>query len=197
MRSPFYIGRLMAGKRKAVDVSNTKVREDIASQLVESADGSHEDSKTYMYNPGRFTWEVTIQGIICIVLAIMSIILIVRWNWPAGLMVVVCLVSLYGAFKTFISKSYSSSVTITSKSISFSCYGSTVTYQLADLNDMRVREYPADLRMYVRMDGDTFLQGRYWIRGRWFNDGEELFKRICDLELKINPDSLKAQARRS
>ena len=121
----------------------------------------------------------------------------VRWNWPIGLMVVVCLVSLYGAFKTFISKSYSSSVTITSKSISFSCYGSTVTYQLADLNDMRVREYPADLRMYVRMDGDTFLQGRYWIRGRWFNDGEELFKRICDLELKINPDSLKAQARRS
>ena len=137
MRSPFYIGRLMAGKRKAVDVSNTKVREDIASQLVESADGSHEDSKTYMYNPGRFTWEVTIQGIICIVLAVMSIILMVRWNWPIGLMVVVCLVSLYGAFKTFISKSYSSSVTITSKSISFSCYGSTVTYQLADLNDIR------------------------------------------------------------
>ena len=68
---------------------------------------------------------------------------------------------------------------------------------MADLNDMRVREYPADLRMYVRMDGDTFLQGRYWIRGRWFSDGEELFKRICDLELKINPDSLKAQARRS
>ena len=51
MRSPFYIVRLMAGKRKAVDVSNTKVRENIASQLVESADGSYEDSKTYMYNP--------------------------------------------------------------------------------------------------------------------------------------------------
>lgn len=186
----------MASKREVIDSPTTKAAKNAANQLAEDTDGNRENSKTYLYDPGHFTWEVTVQGIICIVLAVMSIVLMVTQNWPAGLMVVVCVVSFYGAIKTFVSKSYPSGVTLTNESISFSCYGATTTYQLADVHAMRVREYPADLRMYVRMDNDTFLRGRYWIRGRWFSDGEELFKRICELELKVNPDSLKAQARR-
>ena len=50
--------------------------------------------------------------------------------------------------------------------------------------------------MYVRMDNDGFLRGRYWVHAQWFSDGEELFSRVCELEDRLNPNTLKARARR-
>ena len=50
--------------------------------------------------------------------------------------------------------------------------------------------------MYIRINDSSLFKGRYWLQTRVMTDGRELFQRICDLEFRIHPDTLKARARR-
>ena len=140
-------------------------------------------------------WEVVGQGVICIAIAVACAAFAVRGVVP-GLMAVLVVVATYGAFKTFVSKAYPRTITISEECISFESLGRTDSYRLKDVHDIRVREYPSELRMYVRMDNDGFLRGRYWVHAQWFSDGEELFSRVCELEDRLNPNTLKARVRR-
>lgn len=152
--------------------------------------------KTYTYREGKFRWDVTGQGLICVALIVWAIwAIVVGYLRPLAYIVIV--VAAYGAWKTFISLSYVHSVKLTSDTISFECYGKTRSYQLKDVHNLRLREFPATYKLYVRMDDDNLLHGRYWVRGAWMSDGDELYFRLVDLEVKLNPDSLKARARQN
>ena len=46
------------------------------------------------------------------------------------------------------------------------------------------------------MNGGGLLKGRYWLNTRNYNDGQELFRLLLDMEYEKHPESLKARARR-
>ena len=112
-------------------------------------------------------------------------------------MAVVLVVSLYSVWNTFVSRSYVHSVRINDEAITFECFGRERTYLLDQVHHMRLREFPGTYKLYVRMDDEGVFHGRYWVRGWWMSDGDELFYRLTDLETRLNPDSLKAHARRA
>ena len=153
------------------------------------------EERTYTYARGHFNWEVTAQGVICLAIAIACVFEATR-GVLVGLMVVIAVIGAYGAFKTFVARAYPHSVTFGDGFVEFECYGKRDRYDFEKTHDVRVREYPSQMRLYIRMDGDSFLRGRYWVHAQWFDGGQELFDRLVDLENTLNPTSLRARARR-
>jgi hypothetical protein len=155
---------------------------------------SDKQSRTYTYDATRFLIEVTFTGWFCVFVTVACIIMAIMGIVP-GVMAVCAVVAFYTAWNTFVSRAYPREVTVDDESISFTCFGRTDTYRFADIDDIRVREFPYAYKSYVRINGGGMLKGRYWVRGQWFDDGEELYRRITDIECTIMPDSLKARAR--
>jgi hypothetical protein len=150
--------------------------------------------KTYIYDEKRFIRDVIFTGWFCVAILIGSIWSVFRGTTPA-LMVLVAIVALYVVWNTFAARAYPRKVAFVGDRIAFSSFGRTDEYEIDAISQFSVREFPYTLKTYVRVNGGGFLRGRYWVRGDRFNDGKELFKRICDLECQINPHGLKAHAR--
>lgn len=68
---------------------------------------------------------------------------------------------------------------------------------MKDIDSFLVREFPSSGKIYLRVNDASLVSGRFWIPTKMFNDSEELFSLLRDLEYKIHPDSLKARARRT
>jgi hypothetical protein len=75
-------------------------------------------------------------------------------------------------------------------------FNRTDDYHLSQLKSFKIREFPTAGKMYLRMDGGGLLKGRYWLNTKNYNDGQELFRLLLDMEYEKHPESLKARARR-
>jgi len=172
-------------------------RERVARETQELRDRARQaGDKTYAYRKGKFLWDVVGQGLITVALAVFAVYgLVVGLVRP--LMAVVLVVSVYSVWNTFVSGSYVHSVRLSDEVLAFECFGRTHAYRLDQVHHMRLREFPGTYKVYVRMDDEGLLHGRYWVRGWWMPDGDELFYRLVDLDDRLNPDSLKARARRA
>lgn len=160
------------------------------------SDQTYPENASYQYSPRLYLWRVIVQGIICIALAGYGIYE-VAFN-QSYLFAICTVVGAYGAIKTFVSHMYPKSISFEDGVISFiNCFGSRQSYTISQLKNVRLRENPSTRRLFVRMDNDNFFTGRYWIDTRFYSKPEELFWRICDVEVMSNPDSLRARARLS
>lgn len=153
-------------------------------------------SAEYRYSPHAYAWRVLIQGVICALLAVYGIFeLVVNRNYLLGIFAVV---GAYGAVKTFLSNMYPRAIRFEDDTVSFvGVTGSSQSYTISELKNVRLRENPSTRRLFVRMDGDNFMKGRYWLDVRFYDKPEELFWRVCDIEVASNPKSLRARARLS
>ena len=156
------------------------------------------EPKTYTYKEPYFTMEVKVEGAFCVFILLACIWLAYTNAFNMwGLYVVFGVAAFYQVWNTFVARCYSHSVVLEDDAISFELFGKTQKYQLSELKEFRVREYPSSGKMYLRVGDHNALHGRFWLSTKVFNDGRELFDRIRDLEYRIHPDTLKARARRT
>lgn len=151
--------------------------------------------KTYTYMRRYFVVEVILTGLICIAALIICPILAYQGFMP-GIMLVLMIPAFYQAWNTFVAIANPKTVTIDDQMISFGAWGRSDTFRFDKLRSFQVREFPSAGKMYIRIDGGNWLHGRYWLQTRVMTDGKELFQRLCDTEYRINPNTLKARARR-
>jgi len=150
--------------------------------------------KTYTYDKTRYLISVTITGIFCVLLCLFALVMIAL-NKMRPLMALVLLVAGYTAFNYFVAKSTPSIVKINDKAISFYAFGREDTYPLKGLKQLTIREFPSNLKMYIRIGDYGLYKGRYWVQGKMFEDGKEMFRKLLDIEYKLFPNTLKARAR--
>ena len=135
---------------------------------------------TYSYLKRYFFIEVTLTGIVCLAALVVCPYLAYKGIVP-GIMIVLMVPAAYQVWNTF---------------IAIAAWGRTDRYAWSDVRSFRVREFPSAGKMYIRINDSSLFKGRYWLQTRVMTDGRELFQRICDLEFRIHPDTLKARARR-
>jgi len=121
-------------------------------------------------------------------------ILINRDRW---LMAIVLMVCWYTVFNTFIAKCTPNKVVINKNYLAFYIDEKETRYPLKSIKYLKIREFPSALKMYIRINDYGLMNGRYWIQGRRFDEGKELFHQLLDIEYSLFPNTLKAQARRT
>ena len=150
---------------------------------------------TYSYLKRYFFIEVTLTGIVCLAALLVCPYLAYKGIVP-GIMIVLMVPAAYQVWTTFVAIANPQTVEIDDEAIAFSAWGRTDRYLWNDVTSFRVREFPSAGKIYIRVNNSGLLRGRSWLQTRVMTDGRELFQRICDLEYKIHPDTLKARARR-
>lgn len=154
------------------------------------------NEKEYQIESRFFHIHTTVNGIFAGCAIIASIIGILMGFYPK-LMGMVILVSAYTAWNTFIAISNPQKVVLSDDFVSFSAYGRTDSFALWELDRFMIREFPSAGKMYIRINKAGLLKGRYWLYTMMYSDGQELFRRLLEIERNIHPDSLKTQAYRS
>ncbi len=157
--------------------------------------GSYEN-KRYEISPKRFMFDVTLPGILTILVLVVSLHQIYKLQSFNNLFSLFTVVSLYNIFNSFISLSNPRVIQVTQETIKFSAFGKKHEYVIDDIKTFNVREFPSGGLIYLRIDSSLF-KGRYWVKTRKYEDGKELFQRILDLDYQKNPDSLKSYAKRT
>ena len=144
------------------------------------------ETKTYTYQEPFFTMEVKVEGGFCAFLTVL-----LAWNAASNLFGMGILfgifaaVAFYQTWNTFIARCYSHSVTIGE------------AYKISELKEFQIRGGSRGGKMYVRVGDHNALHGRFWISTDTFDDGEELAARLIEIENRVDPDSLRVQARRT
>ena len=152
--------------------------------------------KNYQIDSKFFHIHTTANGIVALCAIVACIIGILLGFYPKLLLIVI-LVAGYTAWNTFIAISNPQKVTIADDFVSFSAYGRTDSFELAELDRFMIREFPSAGKMYIRINQAGIFKGRYWLYTMMFSDGQELFRKLLEIERNIHPDSLKTQAYRS
>ena len=155
------------------------------------------EKRTYRYDDKQYLVGVTITGVFCAFVAVACVVLASpAFSFLPPLMYVLMVIALYAVLNTFVAHAYPKEVTVSDDEVSFTSYGRTDTYRLADVKTFSVREMGGD-RCYVRIDGGKLTRGRYWVHGDYIDGGSELCQALVDMECRINPDSLRSRARLS
>ena len=156
------------------------------------------ETKTYTYQEPFFNMEVKVEGGFCAFLTVL-----LAWNAASNLFGMGILfgifaaVAFYQTWNTFIARCYSHSVTIGEDEISFELFGKSQAYKISELKEFQIRGGSRGGKMYVRVGDHNALHGRFWISTDTFDDGEELAARLIEIENRVDPDSLRVQARRT
>lgn len=150
--------------------------------------------KTYVYDRMFYIIEIIITGIFCLLLAMASIFMAIKGVMPT-LMIFTFLVSSYTAWNAFVSKSNPERIEVDERCISFYSFNKKVSYEIEDIEEFRIREFPTSGKMYLRINKHNILSGRFWVPTKMFNESKELFQTLIDIEYKIHPDSIKSRAR--
>lgn len=151
--------------------------------------------KQYIYEPKRFFVSVTFTGIFCIAICIACIgAFFGLVPLPHGIAAIVGIVAAYQVWNTFIARANPQIVTIDDTTIRFSAYGRSDIFELSEVTSFLVREFSG--KRYVRINGGGILKGRYWLQTMYIENGDELEAWLADFEYKVDPHSLKSQARR-
>lgn len=151
--------------------------------------------KRYEYEGKFFSTEITMTGVICIITALVSLFFIFTQTLTF-VFEIVLIVSVYQIMNTFFTNSNPRIIELSDEEIILSSYGRRDVYRLDEIKSFKVRQIGTE-KFYVRINKSSVYKGRYWISTNRMNDGKELAEWIRDFELKIHPDSLKAQAIKS
>ena len=155
---------------------------------------------TYTYDRRRYVIDVLLPNYVSIIVLIAAVVLFalgfIRW-----LMLFLVVVCLYSILNAFLAHAYPEQVILAPDSITFVTGKHKSTYKLSQITQIRVREAPQGLRSYVRINKATPLQGRFYLTcgdmtDAQGNDAREVYKRLLDLEAKLDPNGLRVRARR-
>jgi hypothetical protein len=104
------------------------------------------------------------------------------------------LVALYSSWNAFISGANPSKIILEEDGITFFSYGRVVKYFFDEIRIFMAKDFRYSGKIFLRINNYNILRGRYWINTREFNDSDELFLFLLQLEYKTHPDSIKSRA---
>ena len=151
--------------------------------------------KEYIFDPKKFRMKVTVTGVFCVLIALYSI-----WQVITGgeaIWAIVLIIAGYTVWNSFVTISNPSKVTLSDEEIVFSAYGREDHFPMTEITSFRVKDFPNVRKLFIRINNASWLHGRYWVPAAFFNDTDELYKAILDIEERIHPNTLKAMARNS
>lgn len=153
--------------------------------------------KRYEYDKKEYFWRVTVIGAVGAIAAVYSVIQLLINPTANYFYVAVLIVGFYTFWETYISAANPSAVEIADDELKFYAYGKVYSIKKKDIKEFKVKEFSSAKKMFIRINNPGFLNGRYWVNCYWFNDRDELFQKIRDLEVQLEPDSLKAYTRKT
>ncbi|WP_300123282.1 hypothetical protein [uncultured Enterococcus sp.] len=151
--------------------------------------------REYTYYKEYYIFDVLITGIISVLANLVSILLIFL-NFYRPIMLLIAIVSLYSWWNIFIARVSPKKVVIDNKKVIFYSFGKTDEYDLENISKFQIREFPSAGKMYIRFNGGKLKKDRYWLNTKMYENGNELFKNLLDLEYEKHPETLKSRARR-
>ena len=149
--------------------------------------------KEYNYDAKKFKMKVTFTSWFCVLIAAYSVwqlILTKETFWA-----IVFLIAAYTVWNSFVTISNPSKVTLSDEEIVFSAYGREDHFPMTEITSFRVKDFPNVRKLFIRINNASWLHGRYWIPAAFFNDTDELYRAILDIEERIHPNTLKSAAR--
>jgi len=155
-------------------------------------------SKTYTFEDPYFTIEVPVTTVVCAIAVVYC-----AWHAIVGdlltpaLMLFFMAAGIYQVWNVVVSAAHPHHVIVDDESISFCLYNRCDRYVIDEVKDLTVRGNARNGRLFIRIDNPTIFRGRYWVNTQDFTDGRELFDYVMDLECRVNPDGLRARARRN
>lgn len=147
---------------------------------------------SYRYDKKAFGISVTFTGVFCLLVGLYAVAQLIGGN---SLFWFVLLVCIYQCYNTFVSISNPETVTLSAEEMSFSAYGTTHSFRLKEITELRIREVDQHKKMYLRINEPTLRRGRYWINCGKMEGGQELWDKLVYLEYRIDPGQLKFRAR--
>ena len=155
--------------------------------------------KVYRYNHRAFAFEVTFIGAFCSALVIAGIVSLAGWHlMPDVIAAAVVVIAGYQVWNTFVAIANPEVVTVSDDELVFEAYGRRDAYRMDEIERFNIREMGGKDKLYLRVNGGGPLHGRYWIQIAQIDEGgDELFEWLEDFEMRVDPDSIKSQARRS
>lgn len=150
--------------------------------------------KIYVCRKREFMFQVILPALVAIGGGISCIVGAYLYPEHLILAVLISTICLYTIYNTFLTGSYPDKIIIADDHISFYSMGKMQQYKYCDIRYFKVRESRYSLAMFVRINKPLLNKGRFWIHANSFQDGDELYKRIVELEFKIHPKSLKSIA---
>lgn len=155
----------------------------------------------FHYRPQRYFFGVIMPLVFAGVLIPLSLVGYFGWNWGvlalAGL-----IVALYIIINTLIARAYPRVVEIRSDALVFTSFARTDTWRFEDITSLQVRERPASLSLYIRINKGGFDKGRYFLECKDFEadkecTGEVLYQLILALQEHIDPEHMRVVSRRA
>lgn len=151
--------------------------------------------KRFEYDKTLYFMDVLVTGVVSLIVFLIAVSSIII-NWMPALMGVVGIVAFYSFWNALVAKVTPKEVDVAGDTLILRSFKRIDDYSLTQLKSFKIREFPSAGKMYLRMDGGGILRGRYWLNTKNYNDGQELFRLLLDLEYEKHPESLKARARR-
>ena len=151
--------------------------------------------KEYKYDAKKFGMKVTVTGVFCALIVLYCV-----WQCivtQEAIWAIVAFVAFYTVWNSFVTISNPSKVTLSDEEIVFSAYGREDHFPMTEITSFRVKDFPNVRKLFIRINNASWFKGRYWIPAAFFNDTDELYKAILDIEERIHPNTLKSMARYS
>lgn len=149
--------------------------------------------KTYKYIEKKYIVEHTITNILALLIILIAIYNIIN-NFLPAIMVLAIISSLYSVINNFIFKVNAENVSISQDTIIFESYNQTDIFDLNEISKLKLKEYPTNGKIYVRLYDENNKLHRYWVHTKSFQDGKDLFIHLLYTEFKKHPDTLKASS---
>ena len=148
--------------------------------------------KIYEYQTKQYNYKIRDIGIFAILYLIFSIYKYVQ-DYTKYVYLIPIIICIYIIWEDFISLSNPKIIHITDDYISFEAFNKKHLYKWEDIKKFKIKEFSTAKKMYIRINDDTLLKGRYWINCFYMNDRDELYMWLRNKEMELNPNSIKTQ----
>ena len=144
---------------------------------------------TYKYDKKKYFITVTLTSIFIIFLLIYAVIKNIL-NFNVNIYTFIILASCYELFNIYIAGVKPLEIELDNQRLVLRGYRKEDIYEIQDLKYMMTKEL-ANRRLYLRINNYSLFRGRYWIDTKSYENSENLYLNIMELERLICPNQLK------
>ena len=144
---------------------------------------------TYKYDKKKYFITITLTSIFIVFLLIYAVIKNI-FSFGVNIYTFIILASCYELFNIYIAGVKPSEIELNNNSFILRGFRKEDVYEIQDLKYMMTKEL-ANKKIYLRLNNYSLFKGRYWIDTKSYENSENLYLNIMELERLICPNQLK------
>ena len=148
---------------------------------------------TYKYDKKKYFITVTLTSIFILLLLVYAVIKNIL-NFNINIYTFIILASCYELFNIYIAGVKPLEIELDSHKLVLRGYRKEDIYEIQDLKYMMTKEL-ANRKLYLRINKYSLFKGRYWIDTKSYENSDNLYLNIMELERLICPNQLKYNLR--